>query len=1214
MQRNYLLLLAFLISFNSLAQTDSVDRRIFLIGDAGEMVGNTHPVVDWLRKNVDWNDERNVAVYLGDNIYPLGLPMEGQPGYEYYKKVIDYQMNLVKGKKGKAFFVQGNHDWKNGKMGGWQQVMNQINYINSQEQDNIVAQPTDGCPGPVAIDISEKVVLVTMDSQWFLYIHEKPGPGSNCSSKTVEEFATELKEIVASHPNQLLVLALHHPLYSYGVHGGDYGWKEHLFPLTALNPNLWIPLPVLGSVYPISRGVFGNIQDIRHPLYQIMANTVEEALKDHPNAIVVAGHDHSLQLILKDSMPHIVSGSGAKLSRVKSRGKKGKLLFSDLEHGFSMLEVHKSGRVNAKFYNINSKSLDDATFVHPLEKIDTLPQVISQDSIPQLPDSVSVVANPGIKVKGMRNFFLGRNYRKEWNTPVKVPVLDLGSAYGGLTPEKAGGGKQTKSLRVVDSSGKDWALRSIQKFPEAAIPAEFRSPFTRDIVQDGISASYPFASLSVSPIAQATGIPPIRRHLVYIPDDPRLGRFRSTFKNTLAMLEEREPLGVRKADNTDELVLRLAKDNDDHVDQVAVLKARLMDNFIMDFDRHEDQWQWATRDTGKGKIYYPIPRDHDQAFYINQGLIPFYLKKPWILPEIQGFRAKAKNIKTLNRPARNFDRFFLNELDEETWRAQTEAFTLRVTDSVITQALMRQPPEIRQLSTERIINTLKARRQYFMNDMMEYYRFISKEVAVVGTNQRELFLIDKKEDGKVEVVLHKIDKSGARSSRIYYRVFDPEVTNELRLYGLEDNDSFVIKGSDAPIKIRIVGGPGKDHFLNEGTGGKVLVYDVSFEENKFSGNEAGVRKIISADPRNNMYNRLFYKYDFINPGLTIEYNIDDGVFIGAQLEATTQGFRKQPYSMRHYVSGSRALATGSYHFRYEGDFTKVVGNSDLIVRADIRAPINVTNFFGIGNNTVFDKTKPGKIQYYRARYDFIDVTALLRRQLQSWMRVTYGAAYQYFRLEQEQNAGKFVSDTGVNGLDGATLYNRRSFAGLQAGLDINSRNNPAVPTRGFLLNAGIRTLFGMNSNSYNLTQAHWDMRLFASFEPKAIVVYAFRLGIGHNFNKRFDFPQAQYLSGTENLRGYRKDRFAGRTMLYNNSEIRLKIADFNTYLFPGAFGIFVFNDVGRVWTPGEASEDWHVGNGGGVWLAPVKRFVITAALTRSKEEKLLPLVTFGFQF
>jgi outer membrane translocation and assembly module TamA len=84
--------------------------------------------------------------------------------------------------------------------------------------------------------------------------------------------------------------------------------------------------------------------------------------------------------------------------------------------------------------------------------------------------------------------------------------------------------------------------------------------------------------------------------------------------------------------------------------------------------------------------------------------------------------------------------------------------------------------------------------------------------------------------------------------------------------------------------------------------------------------------------------------------------------------------------------------------------------------------------------------------------------------------------------------------------------------------------------------------------------------------------------------------------------------------MYNNTELRFKIADFSTYLFPGSIGLLVFNDVGRVWMDGESSRDWKVGNGVGVWIAPIKRFVIAAHLTRSKEEKALPYISFGFQF
>ena len=376
------LLLTILTSARAIAQVDSLNQRIFLIGDAGELHGTTQPVIDWIAKNADLNDEKTTVLYLGDNIYPLGLPMEGEPDYPEAKAILDYQINLVKGKKARAFFVLGNHDWKNGKLGGWQQAMNQIDYVNGLEQPNIQVWPREGCPGPVAIEISSKVVTVFIDSQWFLYVHEKPGPGSTCAAKTVDEFATELREIVASYPNHLLMVVMHHPMFTFGIHGGDYSWKEHLFPFTALKPNLYIPLPILGSIYPISRGVFGSLQDVNHPLYKNMVRTIEDAMKAHPNPVQVAGHDHSLQMILKDSIPYIVSGSGINLSRVKEN-RQGSLLFSNVsQNGFVMMEIRQSGKVEAKFYNMTSTSLDHPLYTYQMDSIRNIPEYVSKDSIP----------------------------------------------------------------------------------------------------------------------------------------------------------------------------------------------------------------------------------------------------------------------------------------------------------------------------------------------------------------------------------------------------------------------------------------------------------------------------------------------------------------------------------------------------------------------------------------------------------------------------------------------------------------------------------------------------------------------------------------------------------------------------------------------------------------------------------------------------------------
>lgn len=1205
--KKYFLFLAFLFSDKSYAQTDSIIQRLFLIGDAGELKNNKQPVLDWLTRNVNWNDEKNIALFLGDNIYPDGMPDEGDAEYNYTKKIIDYQINLVKGKKSRAFFVPGNHDWKGGKIGGWERAMNQINYINSLLAPNIQAYPFNGCPGPVTVELNEKVVLVMMDTQWFLHIHDKPGPESNCGARTVEEFSAELRQIVEAHPNQLFVLVMHHPMYTYGVHGGAYGLKQHIFPLADAIKGLYIPLPILGSVYPLARGLFGSLQDTYHPLYRNMINEIEQVLKDHPNPIAVAGHEHSLQFIMKDSIPYVVSGSAAKLTRLR----KGKYsLFSTLENGFSILEIRKSGKVEVKFYNLQSDNMNSPLYAKELKTIVPVTAKSLMDTLLPVIGNVEVKASANLAAKPFKRFIWGQNYRNEWTQTISVPMLDLGNDFGGLKPVRQQGAQQTKTLTFVDKKGKEWILRSIEKFPQAVIPSDLRSDLQNHTLSKGVSGAYPYASLSVPVLESAVSIPTLRRKLVYVPDDPRLERFRTGFKNTLALLEEREPSGIGKTYATEDLILLLAKNNDDLIDQKAVLRARLMDNFVMDFDRHEGQYRWATKDNGTGKIYFPIPRDHDQAFFKSEGLITSLLHQPWFMPQTQGFRPKAHNIKTFNKTAANFDRFFLTGLSVQDWQNEIDSFLNGISDEVIEKAFQQQPKEVREYNASEIINILKKRKTYFRNEMMEYYRFLSGKVNIVGSNQRELFVLDKLDDGKTLITINKIEKNGTVSSKIYERLFDPAVTKELRIYALEGNDSLVVKGPGTLIKIRMVGGPGNDAFRNEGSGNRIKIYDASFEQNTFSGDTSVFDNKNISDPEVNRYNRNDFKYDLLDPGVSVEYNKDDDVRAGAQLEYFKQGFRKEPYGMRQYLRGEKAFGTGAFRLRYESDYINAVKNYDINLRADFKLP-EVTNFFGLGNNTVFDKGKG--IQYYRTSYTIGNAALLFGKQLQSWMRVGLGPSFQFIKLSESQNAGKYVSDVSVNGLNASTLFQNKMYLGAEGRIDINSRNNTAVPTRGALIKGYARQLFGLNPHSTTFFQAGLDMRIFMSFVQQTKLVFATRIGMARNYGG-YEFQQAQYLTGTENLRGFRRERFGGRGMLFNNSELRIKLVEFPTYIFSGAAGILAFHDIGRVWSDKEKSGRWYNGYGGGIWLAPISRFVIVGSLAFSKEEKALPLLTFGFQF
>ncbi|MFL5741223.1 MAG: hypothetical protein ACJ75B_13450 [Flavisolibacter sp.] len=828
---------------------------------------------------------------------------------------------------------------------------------------------------------------------------------------------------------------------------------------------------------------------------------------------------------------------------------------------------------------------------------------------------VKIAANPDLKGNGLKRTMIGRNYRKEWIEPVSVPVLHLGEA--GLVPKKEGGGKETRSLQVEARDGNTWALRSIKKYPSNALAPELRHTLADKVVSDDISASYPYGALSMGVFSEAAGVPYLKDSLVYVGDDPGLGEYRDKYKNGLMLLEEREPSGFRllhknaeeKSISTEELVYDLADDRKNQVDQVAVLNARLLDNFVMDFDRHEGQWNWIGVDSNGQRIYFPIPKDRDQVFYTNQGFIPKIMRGKERLPEIQGFRAKVEHMNTFNRTARNFDRTFLNELGEDQWSRQVDAFLQSVNDSVIEAALHKQPKEIQKYEAGHIIDILKKKRNYFREDMMRYYHSLSQSVSVTGTNGKDQFTISKMEDGKVEVSVSNVDSAGSIGTTYYHRIFDPSVTKEIRLYALEGDDRFAVSGGPSKIKIRMIGGPGDDHFTNTGSSKKLIAYDVKFEDNKVEG---GIQNKINENPQNNTYTRLGYNYKVVGVGPTAELFATEGFFLGLKFKIITRGFRKDSFATRHVFTASHSLNSSSIHLRYYGDFVGAFGKTDLLIRGDMMIPTNWTNFFGYGNNTEIIQNVKDVEDFYHARYDRAYLALLARTHLSSWASIAYGPSFQYFHLRTEENVHKYVYDY-FDPYAFPDSYKPKYFAGGEVHLLLDRRNNTVATTRGIQVKGYFRALAGMNSVSHDLAQTGGSLALYTDFIAKRKVVLATIFGGGHNYGN-FELSQAQTLGFDNHLRGFRAQRFAGRSAAYNNTELRIKIAEFNAYLFPTAIGVYGFNDLGRVWADGESSKTWHHGYGGGLWLMPLNKLVVTAYLSFSKEEKALPWATVGFVF
>lgn len=1203
--RLQLLCLLMLGSLLAGAQTDSILQEILFIGDAGELSNGKHPVLDnLLRAQQSSNRKAAALFFLGDNIYPAGLPDENSRTYSTAKTLLDTQWKAGLLLAEQVYFIPGNHDWAKGQQNGWQQIKNQGDYILNLNQPGLGFLPADGCPGPEERILNDQLTAIIMDSQWWLQQGEKPGITSDCDCKTEDEVLFRLQELLYRNREKIILFLTHHPFVSSGIHGGYYQFKQHIFPLTEINPGLFVPLPLIGSLYPLIRGGFGNIQDNKHPAYKNMSGRIDSLLSQHGRVVRFAGHEHGLQHILLNRQHYVVSGAGSKATRHRKNTPE-RTSFSTT--GYAKLQLLANGSLQLVLVEATA-SVHKEVYKQLIGFPETTITAGQEKSTKEWPDSITLAAAPYFRAHALKQTFFGSNYRQEWTTPVNVPVLLIANFKGGLHPTKRGGGMQSRSLRLEDSSGREYVLRSIEKYPDKTLPEELRQTFVKDAIVDGISASYPFAALSVPALATAAEIPHTEPRLVFLPDDPALGQYRADFGNKLYLFEPREPDQLSKTYSTDKVLEALAKDNDFIVDQQAVLKARLLDMFIMDFDRHDDQWRWGRIKTKEGSRYFPIPRDRDQAFFTNRGWIPWLISRSWLLPKFQGFDVKAENINRFNYNARYFDRSFLNRTNRSDWEKLANILVQELSDTVIDRALAAQPSQIQSMQAGRIAQTLKKRKLIFVNEVLHYQSFLHQTMDIAGSNKKDWFELDWKKEGDLKLTIFDINKEGKPSDKLSEQRIDPSVTKELRLYGLKGGDVFSIRGAmPKRFLIRIISGEGKDSLVLNQTGNRktaVKWYDRYQEQNVQTGT-GKLRKKFSDLPAVHNYNRKDFRYNITMPLLLASYNRDDGVFLGAGVRSTHHRFRKEPYAWQHQFNAYYAVATGAYQFRYIFDAPA------FRFYANLKAPNNTRNFFGFGNQTRFIKNEQTDITYYRSRFNLFELAALAKYHPIPSLQLNAGPVFQHYWIDYDDNTNRFITKP-ESGLDQELLKQKKTYLGIQAQTVLDTRNNQTVPSRGVHWVNTARWVNGVSSAARSFTQWESTLSYYVSLIAPNQLVLAGRIGGGRNYGQ-YEFFQAQYLGGNESLRGYRNFRFAGDKRFFNNLDLRIRLTELRGYLLPGTIGLLLFQDLGRIWWHTEDSRRWHLGYGGGIWLAPANRFVLAACYGQS-EEGGLPFVSLGFQF
>lgn len=332
---------------------DSAIANIILIGDAGQLTNGKHPVTNAVKRNIPLNAKTTI-VFLGDNLYRYGLPENTVADYDIKKAALDSQIHVADGTDAKVYFVPGNHDWESGGSKGYLAIRRAQSYIDSFRNENVKMFPRDACPGPVAQKINDDIILIMLDSQWWIQPDSKKGDDNSCTCKTRAAVIASFKEMLEQYKNKMVLIAFHHPLISYGPHGGYFTLKQHIFPLSDLEHPIYIPLPLLGSLYCLIRMNIGISQDQSSRHYREMIREIETAASGYNNIIFAAGHEHTLQYIEANNHYYIVSGSGSKHSRVH---KGAYSLFASGKNGFTQLQVYRNGKINVQFYEENNGNI-----------------------------------------------------------------------------------------------------------------------------------------------------------------------------------------------------------------------------------------------------------------------------------------------------------------------------------------------------------------------------------------------------------------------------------------------------------------------------------------------------------------------------------------------------------------------------------------------------------------------------------------------------------------------------------------------------------------------------------------------------------------------------------------------------------------------------------------------------------------------------------------
>jgi len=1209
------------------APTGELEFSTFMVGDLGYDYERGLTTLATMVEQMPADADASALLLLGDITGKEGLRKRKNEDEVAH---LDQVLQRLQRVPGRVFYTPGENEI--GRDGQFNRLERLEDYFEENSEKKVRFMPNNACSGPDDKELFDRIGLIGVNTAWYMADwdrDEEVSEGCDYTNRDAMTFA--LADEIKGYRDKVKIVMMHHPLQANGNRGGKYSLRQHLFPLTDLVPGAYLPLPIVGSVVRAIQGVGGGPQDINNLRYQEFVKDVKSGIDDEVNVIFVSGHEHLMMLAHEEEYIQVVAGSGS----VRGPGRGGNdANFVQGAVGYSRLDFYDDGTVYIGFYTVDEDGNEQRSFYRRIIEDRHEPQNVGIDEVPaeQINDDsvrVAVYAGEDKGRTGPYTATFGKHYRPLYFMPVQVPVLKIDTIYGGLRPYRRGGGMTTMSLHTEGADGQLYQLRSVRKNPAQLLPSLLENSFAADIAKDQFTAIHPYAPLTLPPLQKQLDLLAADPYLFYIPKQPQLGSYNVNFGGEMYWVEQRPDedwSGTGFFGNSKDIISNskmretLLDSWKNYPDQHNYARARLFDFLIGDWDRHRDQWRWASFPQDDGRVRYEaIGRDRDQVFSNFDGALLGIAR--WFVPEARKLRPFTKDLDRARWRALNGkwnDRVFLNAITREEMIEQAHIVQDALSDELIDSALQLMPAEIipYSLEEENIDGKLKSRRDQLVDFAGEYYATLAERVNVLGTGSDDYFRLTGLENGDLLVQAFDADKEGQADEKFYERTFHPGETKYLQIYGMDGDDRFELTGANSRINIRLIGGTDGDFAIANGKL-SARVYD----EKEGMTLEGDTRRL--KDRRSNRYPELnaydFEEYypDYTTPVPALGFNVDDGLLIGAGFSHTVTGWKPDPYAQRHTVVGSYST-NEFYQFRYDGEFNNTFGRkADLILTAHYFSPGYVANFFGVGNEgegqpdddelEELGIEDDNQLEYNRARREEVLFSPMARfRGERNRFSFSIGPFYHSYRLDDAPDYTLVRNTEQV----AERLYDTQHFGGLALAIASNNLAIPLMADNGIKYDIFARHGWNLNDTDRSYTKYGGSFTFYRML-TKAIN-FATRVGVEFNTGDP-EFYQLASMGGRSNYRAARVDRYLGNTLFYQNIDIRFLGFGFGKGEVPTVGGFILGLDHGRVWLDGEDSSTWHLGYGGGVWVAPLGATILSLTYFLDDERGRLNFAA-GFPF